>query len=149
MKMRPALTGSSPAMRRSVVDWRQREGPSSTTSVPAAASKLTPSTARVVPQTLLTPRTEIADIRRGEPRPRAGPVSDASSRREDTTSDGRAAAKPHAILSARMDRPSRATARRPRQPEARGAHRAEADGDQDSHPVAPGEGVEGAAEPRP
>src|SRR6266511_5829322 len=59
--MRPALTLSSPAISRSVVDLPHPDGPSSTSSLPTGASKLTSSTARVVPQSLLTCRTEMAD----------------------------------------------------------------------------------------
>src|SRR6185369_12170074 len=59
----PALTPSSPAIRRSVVDLPQPEGPSSTTKRPAAASKLTPSTARADSHALVTPRKLIADNR--------------------------------------------------------------------------------------
>src|SRR4029453_3923070 len=65
MAMRPALTVSRPAMRRSVVDLPQPEGPSRTTSLPAGTSKLTSSTALGVPQSLLTRWTEIADIAGG------------------------------------------------------------------------------------
>jgi hypothetical protein len=61
MKIRPLETCSSPAIKRSVVDLPQPDGPSSTTSEAAAASKLTVSTAGVAPQTLLTFRTEICD----------------------------------------------------------------------------------------
>ena len=50
MAMRPLLTRSSPAMRRKVVDLPQPDGPSSTTSVPTPASKLTSSTAVTEPQ---------------------------------------------------------------------------------------------------
>ena len=57
----PALTSSSPAIRRSVVDLPQPEGPSSTTKRPAAASKLTSSTARAASHALVTPRRLIAD----------------------------------------------------------------------------------------
>ena len=46
----PPETSSSPAMSRSVVDLPQPEGPSRTSILPAAASKLTSSTARVAPQ---------------------------------------------------------------------------------------------------
>ena len=41
MKIRPPETRSRPAIRRSVVDLPQPDGPSSTTSEAAAASKLT------------------------------------------------------------------------------------------------------------
>src|SRR5258706_14627159 len=58
---RPALTSSRPAIRRSVVDLPQPDGPSSTTKRPAAASKLTSSTARAVSHALVTPRRLIAD----------------------------------------------------------------------------------------
>ena len=54
MRMRPAVTCSRPAISRSVVDLPQPEGPSRTMSEPPAASKLTRSTARVVPQCLET-----------------------------------------------------------------------------------------------
>ena len=54
MKMRPLETCSRPAIRRSVVDLPQPDGPSRTTSEAAAASKLTLSTAGVAPQALLT-----------------------------------------------------------------------------------------------
>src|SRR5436309_2551056 len=40
-------------------------------------------------------------------------------------------------------------ARGPGEPEARRAHRAEQDGDQEGDPIAPGEVVDGAAEPGP
>src|SRR5439155_1159461 len=53
---------SSPAMRRSVVDLPQPEGASRTVSAPAGTSKLTSSTALVSPQSLLTRRTEMADM---------------------------------------------------------------------------------------
>jgi hypothetical protein len=43
--MRPASGVSSPAIRRSVVDFPQPEGPSRTLSVPGANAKLMPSTA--------------------------------------------------------------------------------------------------------
>ena len=49
-------------MRRSVVDLPQPEGPSRTVSAPAGTSKLTSSTALVSPQSLLTRRTEMADM---------------------------------------------------------------------------------------
>src|SRR5580704_19343843 len=68
MQMRPLDTCSRPAIRRSVVDLPQPDGPSSTTSEAAAASKLTLSTARVAPHDLLTFRTEICDT--GSPRER-------------------------------------------------------------------------------
>src|SRR5580693_6595088 len=68
MKMWPPDTCSRPAIKRSVVDLPQPDGPSSTTSEAAAASKLTLSTARVAPQALLTFRTEICDT--GSPRER-------------------------------------------------------------------------------
>ena len=56
MKIRPLDTCSRPAIRRSVVDLPQPDGPSSTSSEAAAASKLTLSTARgaLPPQALLT-----------------------------------------------------------------------------------------------
>ena len=60
--MRPDVSVSRPATRRSVVDLPQPDGPSSTTSVPTAASKLTSSTARVAPQDLVTRWREIAGI---------------------------------------------------------------------------------------
>src|SRR5690349_4851884 len=69
MKMLPLVTSSRPAMSRSVVDFPQPEGPSSTTKQPAGASKLTSSTARVAPQALLTPRRLIADNRSSSPLP--------------------------------------------------------------------------------
>ena len=68
MKIRPLETCSRPAIRRSVVDLPQPDGPSSTTSEAAAASKLTELTAGVAPQALLTFRTEICDT--GSPRER-------------------------------------------------------------------------------
>jgi hypothetical protein len=52
-------------MSRSVVDLPHPEGPSSTSSLPTGASKLTSSTARVVPQSLLTRLSEIADTLAG------------------------------------------------------------------------------------
>src|SRR5204863_6279654 len=58
----PDVGVSRPATRRSVVDLPQPDGPSSTTSVPTAASKLTSSTARVAPQDLVTRWREIAGI---------------------------------------------------------------------------------------
>ena len=77
MRTRPALTLSSPAINRNVVDFPHPDGPSSTASVPAAASKLTSSTARTAPHVLLTRLTEIADDVTGRstpPRPaRASP----------------------------------------------------------------------------
>ena len=54
MKMRPPVAASSPAISRSVVDLPQPDGPRSTSIRPAAASKLTSSTARVVPHHRLT-----------------------------------------------------------------------------------------------
>ena len=63
MAMRPAVAASSPAMSRSVVDLPQPDGPSSTSIRPAAASKLTSSTARVCPHHRLRCSTEIADTR--------------------------------------------------------------------------------------
>ena len=63
MRMRPPVTASSPAISRSVVDLPQPDGPRSTSICPAAASKLTSSTARVAPHHRLTCWTEIADNR--------------------------------------------------------------------------------------
>ncbi len=48
-------------MSRSVVDLPQPDGPSRTSILPAAASKLTSSTARVGPHQRLRCSTEIAD----------------------------------------------------------------------------------------
>src|SRR5262245_33808764 len=63
MTIRPLVATSSPAISRSVVDLPQPDGPRSTSICPAAASKLTSSTARVVPHHRLTCWTEIADKR--------------------------------------------------------------------------------------
>ena len=63
IRMRPLVAASRPAMRRSVVDLPQPEGPSSTSILPAAASKLISSTARVAPHQRLRCWTEIADNR--------------------------------------------------------------------------------------
>ena len=65
MKTSPAVTVSSPAISRSVVDLPQPEGPSRTARVPRATSSETSSTARVAPQCLLTWRTAIADTGAG------------------------------------------------------------------------------------
>src|SRR5580692_1875537 len=75
MKIRPPETCSRPAIRRSVVDLPQPDGPSSTTSDAAAASKLTVATAGVAPQTLLTFRTEICDTGSPRERPVTMPVN--------------------------------------------------------------------------
>src|SRR5437868_12673228 len=64
IRMRPSSAASRPATSRNVVDFPQPEGPRRTTSEPSAAAKLTRSTARVSPHSLLTPSTEIADNRR-------------------------------------------------------------------------------------
>src|SRR5436305_3971420 len=61
---------SSPAISRKVVDLPHPDGPSSTSSEPSAASKLTPSTARAGPQLLTTSCSSIADIHY-QPRPAA------------------------------------------------------------------------------
>src|SRR6476660_6331915 len=53
MRMRPPSAGSSPAIRRSVVDLPQPEGPSSTLSVPSSNSNESPSTARTLPSTVV------------------------------------------------------------------------------------------------
>src|SRR6516162_4256681 len=53
-RMRPPVTCSRPAIKRSVVDLPQPDGPSSTSNEAAAASKLTSSTAHVAPHALLT-----------------------------------------------------------------------------------------------
>src|SRR3982751_6135018 len=64
---RPPSAASRPAIRRSVVDLPQPEGPSSTLSVPSANRNDTPSTARTLPsavvQCLLTFSTAIAATR--------------------------------------------------------------------------------------
>ena len=49
IRMRPAFACSSPAISRKVVVLPQPDGPSSVTSVPAAISKLTSSTAVTAP----------------------------------------------------------------------------------------------------
>src|SRR6185437_3518524 len=61
MTMRPSSAVSSPATRRSVVDFPQPDGPRRTSRAPDGAAKLTRSTARASPHSLLTPSTEIAD----------------------------------------------------------------------------------------
>src|SRR5476651_2199301 len=55
-------TCSRPAIKRSVVDLPQPEGPSSTRNDPASALKLTSSTAAVAPHNLVIFRTVICDI---------------------------------------------------------------------------------------
>src|SRR5687767_15032387 len=52
--MRPSLTSSSPAMRRSSVDLPQPEGPRSTTNLFFTARKEMPSTAVTAPKRLVT-----------------------------------------------------------------------------------------------
>src|SRR4051812_2365713 len=62
MRIRPSLTGSSPAIRRRVVDLPQPDGPRSTTSEPARAVKLMRSTAVAASQRLLTCSSAISDM---------------------------------------------------------------------------------------
>ena len=50
----PPSSCSSPAISRSVVDLPQPDGPSSTSSEPSSAVRLTSSTARIGPQFLET-----------------------------------------------------------------------------------------------
>src|SRR5258706_15311350 len=61
MEILPAVTSSSPAMRRRSVDLPQPEGPSSTTNRPCSARKLTPSTAATPPKRFVTPSRTISD----------------------------------------------------------------------------------------
>ncbi len=53
IRILPLEACSSPAMSRSVVDLPHPEGPRRTSILPVGASKLTSSTARVVPQSRL------------------------------------------------------------------------------------------------
>src|SRR3712207_4733247 len=55
MEMTPAVAVSRPAIRRSVVDLPQPDGPSSARSPPGSAEKLTASTAGPAPQDFVTP----------------------------------------------------------------------------------------------
>src|SRR6476659_915438 len=91
--MRPPSLASRPAIRRSVVDLPQPDGPSSTLSVPASNANETSSTARTaappVVQTLLTFSAAIADIRKGVRR-RAAKRSIAEQRAKRRAGIGRA-----------------------------------------------------------
>src|SRR5215510_7200894 len=55
MMIRPPLTSSSPAMRRSRVDFPHPDGPTKTTKVPSSMSRSTPGMTVVLPNTLRTP----------------------------------------------------------------------------------------------
>ena len=71
MRMAPALGVSRPAMRRSVVDLPQPEGPSSTTKEPGSAANVMPSRARDSAQCLAMPSSSMEDT--GQFCPRGGP----------------------------------------------------------------------------
>src|SRR5215510_14852503 len=59
MMMRPPLTSSSPAMRRSSVDLPHPDGPTKTTKVPSSMSRSTPGITVVLPNALRTPSSLI------------------------------------------------------------------------------------------
>src|SRR3954468_8216904 len=62
MKRPPAVMSSSPAMRRSSVDFPQPEGPTSTTNSPELISRSIPCSTGVAPKDLRTPEIAIDAI---------------------------------------------------------------------------------------
>src|SRR5215203_5068994 len=62
MVIRPAEACSRPAMRRSVVDLPQPDGPRRATSPPVGAANVTASTAGVPPHVLVSPSTSTCAI---------------------------------------------------------------------------------------
>src|SRR5215510_303567 len=63
MMIRPPLTSSSPAMRRSSVDFPHPDGPTKTTKVPSSMSRSTPGMTVVLPKTLRTPSSLMLPMR--------------------------------------------------------------------------------------
>src|SRR5207244_3689147 len=74
----PAVGMSSPAMRRSVVDLPQPEGPSNTTNEPSSAANVMPSSARESAQCLETPSSWMADTGPFSPKMGASSAAGAS-----------------------------------------------------------------------
>src|SRR5215831_13155946 len=62
MMMRPAVTSSSPAMRRSSVDFPHPDGPTKTTNEPSSMSRSTPWMTTVLANVLRTPSSLMLPI---------------------------------------------------------------------------------------